>query len=88
MIGKNLWELAKSWGYKEQDYEQIENCWNTVKCELLQKNGEWKRISNETAKKILGATEYLSGCCRSAFHESAVRVGKNNKQVMFEYSWR
>lgn len=87
-MNDKLWEKAKSWGYREGDRWQIDDCWKNAKCELLKADGEWKATSNERARKALGAETYLSGCCRAAFHATAVRETEDGARVLFSYDLR
>jgi len=79
-------EQLLKWGYLEEDFAQIERCMKEAKIESFSRKGGWKPISSETALKMIGRTEFLSGISRSAFHVSAMRDGKNkHARLYFEF---
>lgn len=82
---KDKKQLLK-WGYTEEDFAQIERCLKEVRIESFSRKDHWKPISAETALKMIGRTEFLSGISRAAFHTSAMRDGKNKyARLYFEF---
>lgn len=76
-------ELLLCWGYKEEDFLQIEAAMrkSITKYEIAD-----KKIKREEAIEMLGREEYLSGIARSAFHWSAARVTSNGEVIHFNSS--
>ena len=70
--------LLTKWGYRKEDFEQIERATLRTDYEL---NDE--KISLREALEILGREEYLSGISRSAFHWSACRENENGQKVVY-----
>lgn len=71
-------------GYPKKDIDQIEYAASHTKYI----HGS-KRVSATKAIEILGKKEFLSGLCRSAFHETASRepLDKNDyNMVLFDSS--
>ena len=79
-------EQLLKWGYLEEDFPQIQRAIDNGKIESFSRKDLWKRITPETALKMIGRTEFLSGVSRAAFHVSAERRGKNKyARLYFEY---
>lgn len=75
-------KMLLSLGYEPEDIPQIEDATVTVKL----KTEDGKKINVDTAIKILGRREFLSGISRSAYHFSASRVSDSGKKVYFDNS--
>lgn len=71
-------EICKSWGYTDEDIEQIERA-----AEKTTYTHDGKRISRKKAIELLGERDFLSGLTRSAFHWSAGR-GSDGNYVSFD----
>ena len=67
-------EQLLKWGYLEEDFAQIQRAIDNGKIESFSRTDHWKPISVETALKMIGRTEFLSGISRAAFHTSAVAI--------------
>lgn len=79
-------EQLLKWGYLEEDFAQIERAINNGNIESYSKRNGWKQIPPETAVRMIGRKEFLSGVSRAAFHASAQREdAKNRYRVSFEY---
>ena len=73
--------LLKEWGDRDDDIEQIQRCLDEDGFVMTDRFN--KRIDAETAIKMLGQEEFLSGLERSCFHWSASR-GSGDKTVSFD----
>jgi len=73
--------LLKNWGYKSNDFNQIERATNKTSYEF---NGN--DISLTEVLQILNREIFLSGISRSAFHWSACRQNENGESVYFDSS--
>ena len=79
-------EQLLKWGYLEEDFAQIERAINNGNIESYSKKNGWRKISPETALRMIGRREFLSGVSRAAFHASAERNdAKYRFRVCFEY---
>lgn len=75
-------ELIISWGYKKEDFRQIERASECTQYTIVNRKEEYC-ITREEAIRKLGEREFLSGLCRSAFHYSACRC-VNGNEIIFE----
>lgn len=79
-------EQLLKWGYLEEDFPYIEKALMNMKIESYSDKKGYKQISFESALRMIGRTEVLSGVGRATFHASAVRTGsKNRYYICFEY---
>jgi len=77
--------LLRSWHYIDSDIAQISDailCTTYTVYATESKRG--KRISADTAVKILGRKHFLSGIARSAFHFTAVRNNDTDVEIFFD----
>jgi len=76
--------LLKNWGNSDIDIEQISDA---IRCTTYTvytgDSRRGRKISADTAVKMLGRREFLSGITRSAFHFTAVRTTNSGKQIYF-----
>lgn len=76
--------LLRSWGYLEQDMEQIsEAIRKTTYTAYIADSTRGKGISADAAVSILGRETFLSGIGRSAFHFTALRENDEHTRVLF-----
>nr|WP_325237735.1 hypothetical protein [uncultured Oscillibacter sp.] len=80
-LSKEDKELLHSWGFKDQDFGQIEEALRADKTSYELENC---RISRKQAIEVLGMRKFLSGIARSAFHWSAARETSDGKVVYFD----
>lgn len=75
--------LLLNLGYKERDFEQIEDamCPDITKYELNS-----KPISREEVIKLIGMENYLASISRSAFHWSTVHETDRGEVIDFDSS--
>lgn len=73
----------KKWGYRDDDMKLIQQCFDEDGFDMRDRFE--RRIDAETAIRMLGKSEFLSGIGRSCFHWSAER-GKGNNAVSFDTS--
>ena len=79
-------EQLESWGFKEEDFSQIEEAGRET-IYLIDLNDSTEiSISREQVLETMETKEFLSGIGRSAFHWSAVRYDKQGKAVYFDSS--
>ena len=77
-------DILLGWGYKEYEFNQIEECVNTG---IITNEVTHRRISWATAIKKIGDREFLSGIARASFHWTAMRNSDDDKQsVYFDFS--
>ena len=79
-------KLLKSWGYKKDDFEQIQLAMLVSDIKL---NG--KKTSVKKAVEVLGRKDFLSGISRSAFSWSSERINEDNtvsfdSEIIFNHS--
>lgn len=74
-------EYLRKCGYKESDFNQIEEATGKTVYEMND-----KKISTKKALEILGREIFLSGISRSAFHWSACRENEKGDEVYFNSS--
>ena len=77
-------KLLAEWGNNAEDIKAIEHAINNG-MEFISDNTN-RHISAETAKRMLGTKEFLSGAERATFHASAGRENKG-KRVSFSYKF-
>ena len=75
-------ELLATWGYPENDFEQIEEAIHNTAYTLDFKT----RLSPKAVVERLGRELFLSGLARSAFHWTAVRNDVNGHAIRFDSS--
>lgn len=86
-LSKQNKEIILSFGYPKEDLKQIEKALKYTDFEILTPAfNKDKKIDIQKAIEILGEKQFLSGMCRSAFHWSAVREGKNKERIYFNSS--
>lgn len=79
-------DILIKWGYPEAELQQIEYAANEGEITVFNKRaGWWRPITPETAIRILGRREFLSGLSRAAFHRTAERQN-NKRRVSFDTS--
>lgn len=72
--------LLLSWGYKEDEYDQIAEAANKATYVILDDEGNDKETINIwEAIDLLGQENFLSGIARSAFHQTCARESKDGK---------
>jgi hypothetical protein len=79
-------EIILNFGYPKEDLKQIEAALKCTDFEILTEGKEDEKTTIEKAVEILGEEKFLSGMCRSAFHYSAIREGKNGIKIYFNSS--
>ena len=71
-------ELLATWGYPENDFEQIEEAIHRTTYTLDFKT----RLSPKAVIECLGRELFLSGIARSTFHWTAVRADANGHHTI------
>lgn len=80
-------KLLLKWGYKEEDFKQIEDCMNNASFGVWKTNKS-RHVTNEKALWYCGGERFLSGISRAAFHASAMRETRfKNISIYFSYAW-
>lgn len=78
-------QLLSQWGNLDNDIEQIcEAIRRTTYTAYATDSKKGRRVSANTAVKILGRKEFLSGISRSAFHFDAIRENVDGIKVSFD----
>ena len=82
-------DLLLEWGYKEQDFWQIEEAMKKKYTRYILhpfNDGDIKVLSRREAIKILGREMYLSGICSSTFYWHSLRLAYKKGNVFFDSS--
>lgn len=78
-------ELLRQWGNSDLDIQQISEAISLTTYTAYSAGSErGRKISANTAVKILGRTAFLSGIGRSAFHFDSVRRNTDGTEVSFD----
>ena len=78
-------------GYEKSDFKQIEEAMNKTTYEIFLPDNQIiigkpikERISRKKVLELMDRTEWLSGISRSAFHLTASRMTKDNREILFD----
>ena len=86
-LSKNDTEILLSFGHRVEDLAQIDKAISVSRYYVYNSdNNKGSDITAKTARRLLGAKEFLSGIGRSAFHWNAIRETKDGREVLFDSS--
>lgn len=81
-------ELLQSWGYSQEDIEQIKEARKFLILTTQNSSHDNKeiKISINKAIELLGRETFLSGLARASFHWTSVRSSDKDEDVFFDCS--